>query len=143
MGNPLQPDWNGVNLNDPEAVLHHAFELYGSQLALACSFSLEDVTLLHMAAKIDRRFRVFALDTGRLPPETYECAEAIRDRYDIDVEWFFPPQQQTIGLCSYIAEKKLHFVVLLHVVIVDIDCKYTFLAINSHTIIAFEHQHRC
>ena len=37
-----------------------------------------------------RDFRVFTLDTGRLNQETYDCMEAIRARYKIDVEVFFP-----------------------------------------------------
>jgi phosphoadenosine phosphosulfate reductase len=100
MGNPPQQTWKGVDLSNPEAVLRHAFETYHPNLALACSFSLEDVALLHMASSIDTSFRVFALDTGRLPPETYECAEAIRQRYDIEIEWFFPPQAQVEELTN-------------------------------------------
>jgi phosphoadenosine phosphosulfate reductase len=35
-------------------------------------------------------FRVFTLDTGRLNQETYDCMDAIRERYGIQIEVFFP-----------------------------------------------------
>jgi phosphoadenosine phosphosulfate reductase len=35
-------------------------------------------------------FRIFTLDTGRLNQETYDCMDAIRDRYGVRVEVFFP-----------------------------------------------------
>jgi thioredoxin-dependent adenylylsulfate APS reductase len=33
---------------------------------------------------------VFTLDTGRLNQETYDCMDAIRERYGIQIEVFFP-----------------------------------------------------
>jgi phosphoadenosine phosphosulfate reductase len=36
--------------------------------------------------------RVFALDTGRLPDETYMTAERVRAKYGVEIEWFFPAQ---------------------------------------------------
>jgi phosphoadenosine phosphosulfate reductase len=35
-------------------------------------------------------FRVFTLDTGRLNQETYDCMDAMRERYGIEIEVFFP-----------------------------------------------------
>ena len=35
-------------------------------------------------------FRIFTLDTGRLNQETYDCMDAIRDRYGVRVEVYFP-----------------------------------------------------
>jgi phosphoadenosine phosphosulfate reductase len=94
MGSPSPADWAGVDLNNPRDVLRHAIKTYHPKLALACSFSLEDVALVHMAWSIDSSIRIFALDTGRLPPETYECAEELSEKYGLQVEWFFPPQAQ-------------------------------------------------
>src|SRR5207248_2112255 len=37
--------------------------------------------LLHMAYEIDPNIRMFSVDTGRLPSETFELIEAMRDRY--------------------------------------------------------------
>jgi phosphoadenosine phosphosulfate reductase len=82
--------WNGVDLENVDSVLSHAIGIYHPDLALASSFSLEDAILIHLLAEKRKDFRVFALDTGRLDPETYECAEALRRRYGVAIEWMFP-----------------------------------------------------
>jgi phosphoadenosine phosphosulfate reductase len=82
--------FQSIDQNDPIAVLKLALKHFGSQIALASSFSIEDVALIDMMVKIDPHARILALDTGRLNEETYECAEQIRDKYDCNIEWFFP-----------------------------------------------------
>jgi phosphoadenosine phosphosulfate reductase len=37
--------------------------------------------------------RVFTLDTGRLPPETFELVEDVRQRYGIIVESWLPDRR--------------------------------------------------
>ena len=44
--------------------------------------------------------RVFAIDTGRVPEETYECAEAVGRRYGVEIEWHVPDQKQIEDLIS-------------------------------------------
>ncbi len=78
------------NQADPAAVVRHAVELYHPALALAASFSLEDLVLIDLLMAVRADARVFALDTGRLNPESYDCAEAIRRRYGVQIEWYFP-----------------------------------------------------
>ena len=85
--------WLNVNLDDPNAVLAKALELYHPAITLACSFSIEDAAIVDMLMKIRKDARVFALDTGRLNPETYECAEQLRRRYKVQIEWFFPKHE--------------------------------------------------
>ena len=48
------------------------------------------MALLDMAWRINPGVRVFTLDTGRLPPETYALFEEIRDRYGVHVEFDVP-----------------------------------------------------
>ena len=84
------PGWEGIDTGDPRTVVQRAVELYGDRLTLANSFSYEDVTLVHLLHETGGPFRVFALDTGRLPEETYRCADRIRSKYRIDIEWYFP-----------------------------------------------------
>ena len=58
---------------------------------IAISFSgAEDVVLIDMAAKTGRPFRVFSLDTGRLPAETYRFIDKVRQHYGITIEVCFP-----------------------------------------------------
>lgn len=78
-------------------IVRWAVERFGRGLALASSFSIEDCVLIDMGYKAARALgtgagalRVFALDTGRLPDETYLTAERVRMKYDIEIEWYFP-----------------------------------------------------
>ena len=71
-------------------VIKWALQTHSPKLAIASSFSMEDVAVIDMAARILPGIRVFALDTGRLHEETYECAEAIRRRYNLTIDWLFP-----------------------------------------------------
>ena len=63
---------------------------HGSRVALACSFSPEDVTVAHVMLSVDPKARIFAIDTGRLPEETYQCADAMRRMMGATIEWHFP-----------------------------------------------------
>lgn len=104
---PLPAGWTGIDLEQPRAVLQRALELYHPAMALASSFSMEDAVALHLLHELQPAARVFALDTGRLDPETYECAEALRRRYGITIEWYFPKHEdvqtleRTKGLFSF------------------------------------------
>jgi phosphoadenosine phosphosulfate reductase len=73
-----------------EAVLAWADRRFGSQAAVATSFGAEDVVLVDLAVRHGPRLRVFTLDTGRLPPETYEVMESTRVRYGIRIDTYFP-----------------------------------------------------
>jgi phosphoadenosine phosphosulfate reductase len=77
-----------------EQVLAWALEAFQPRIALASSFGAEDVVLIDMLTRINRDARrdarVFTLDTGRLPGETYAVMEAIRDRYGVTIEVLFP-----------------------------------------------------
>ena len=86
----MPPGWDQIDSKDIQAVLRYAVEQFHPKLALASSFGLEDVALIHALLQVAPDARVFALDTGRLPEETYACAEAIRERYGIKIDWYFP-----------------------------------------------------
>jgi len=73
----------------PETILAVALDRYPNA-ALACSLGLEDVALVHMASLLPKPPRIFVLDTGRLHPETYDVLEALRQRYGLPIELYFP-----------------------------------------------------
>lgn len=85
--------WEQIDLHDPAAVLKHGVSLFQPNIALACSFGLEDVVLVDMLSKVEGQVRIISLDTGRLPEETYQCAEAIRERYGVAIHWVFPERE--------------------------------------------------
>jgi phosphoadenosine phosphosulfate reductase len=72
-------------------LLSWSFAEFHPRLALACSFQAESSVLIDLIHRLrGSDFRVFTLDTGRLNQETYDCMEAIRARYKIEIEVFFP-----------------------------------------------------
>ena len=66
---------------DAQGLVAWAANTFGEALALACSTSVEDSVLVHLASLTGHPMRVFLLDTGRLHPETYETFERLRHRY--------------------------------------------------------------
>ncbi|MBI4247554.1 MAG: phosphoadenylyl-sulfate reductase [Candidatus Rokubacteria bacterium] len=73
-----------------EDILAGALERFHPRIALAASFGAEDMVLIDLLARLDPRARVFTLDTGRLPAETYELIDAVRARYGFAVEIYVP-----------------------------------------------------
>jgi len=66
---------------EPQEVLEWALERFSPRIALSTAFQVDGVALLDMAYELDPGVRVFSVDTGRLPSETYELVEQLRDRY--------------------------------------------------------------
>ena len=77
-----------------EELLRWALERFHPRMAISAAGGVDGLAIIDMAWRIDPRARVFTLDTGRLPPETYALFEEVRDRYGINVEFEFPDRQQ-------------------------------------------------
>ena len=90
-----------------ENMLAWALSEYHPCIALASSFSREDIVLIAMMTDIRADAQVFALDTGRLNKEMYEAAEAVRRNLGVSIEWHFPDREaveqleRTKGLHSF------------------------------------------
>jgi phosphoadenosine phosphosulfate reductase len=76
-----------------EEILKWAIEKFGKKVALASSFGAEDVVLIDMLMKIDPSARIFTIDTGRLPQETYDVIEKIMEKYGAKIEFLFPDKK--------------------------------------------------
>src|SRR5215208_3886001 len=74
----------------PANVLRLALDTFGRRVALSSSFGAEDMVLIDMLMQIDPNARIFTLDTGRLPQETYNVIDATRQKYGATIEVFFP-----------------------------------------------------
>jgi thioredoxin-dependent adenylylsulfate APS reductase len=101
----------------PQEILIWAIKNFAPRLALSCSFGArEGMVLLHMMQRIDPQSRVFTLDTGRIPQETYDLMDRVRDRFDVKVEVVFPRaedveamvRQQGLNLFYESVEKRQH-----------------------------------
>jgi phosphoadenosine phosphosulfate reductase len=66
---------------EPEVVLEWAIERFSPSIAISTAFQTDGAVLLHMAYEIDPDIKLFSVDTGRLPQETYELIEQMRERY--------------------------------------------------------------
>ena len=87
----------------PQEILTWAIKNYGSGLALSCSFGApEGLVLLDMMHRIDPASRVFVIDTGRLPQQTHDLIDRVRERYDKDIEVLFP---ESGAVASLVREK--------------------------------------
>ncbi len=82
----------------PAEILRAGIDAAGGPVALACSFSLEDVAIIHIAHEAGLELGVFAIDTGRLNEETYEVADALTERYRLKINWFFPRNEEVEAL---------------------------------------------
>ena len=74
-----------------QEILTWGIKNFAPDLALSCSFGArEGMVLLDMMHRIDPESRVFSLDTGRIPQETYDLMDRVRDRYGVKIEVVFP-----------------------------------------------------
>ncbi len=64
-----------------EDVLVWAAQVFHPRIGFASSFGAEDMVLIDMLSRLHPRPRIFTLDTGRLPQETYDLIEVARARY--------------------------------------------------------------
>jgi phosphoadenosine phosphosulfate reductase len=87
------------NLENKSAyeVIEWGLNEFKNKIALASSFSAEDVVLIDIIVKVfneqrttNNEQRIFTIDTGRLPQETYEVMERIREKYNVNIEIYFP-----------------------------------------------------
>lgn len=85
---------------EPQELLRWAIERYGDELALATSFQADGMVLLDMAWRISPDIKVITVDSGRLPQETYDVIDQVRERYNLPINVYSPQAealQQFVG----------------------------------------------
>jgi len=70
----------------PQQVLAWAFANFGNGVAISSAFGAEGMTLIDMASRLTKDFRLFTVDTEFLFPETYSLMDTIEQRYGIAIE---------------------------------------------------------
>lgn len=73
----------------PEEVLRWTYETF-DRVAVVASFQAESSVIIDMVSKIRPDFRVLTLDTGRLPQETHDVIDRVRERYRIAIDVLQP-----------------------------------------------------
>src|SRR5690606_38721785 len=61
-----------------------------SPAAFANSFGAEDMVLTDIIARYYPEIGIFTLDTGRLPQETYDLMQKVKERYSVPIHTYFP-----------------------------------------------------
>jgi phosphoadenosine phosphosulfate reductase len=89
--NELNERFNDASV---EEVLTYLSNEFGSKLAFSSSLGLEDQVLTYYLHDIKSTAKIFTLDTGRLFPETLDLLEKTNNRYDINIEVYFPDHAQ-------------------------------------------------
>jgi phosphoadenosine phosphosulfate reductase len=77
-----------------QEVLSWALSTFGDSLAISTSFQKEGMVVIDLAARTGQPFRVFTLDTGRLPEETLQMMETVRGRWGVSVEAVSPDLEE-------------------------------------------------
>lgn len=71
------------------AVLEQAVRDY-APVTFANSLGAEDMVLTDLIARHQPEISMFSLDTGRLPQETYDLMQEVRERYEAPLQIYFP-----------------------------------------------------
>ena len=79
-----------LNTGTAEDVLSWGLEEFHPRMAISAAFLPEDMVVIDLAHRINPDVRVFTLDTGRLPQETYDLIDQVRGRYDMNIQVMFP-----------------------------------------------------
>ena len=83
-----------------EEVIRWALESFGPMVALSTSLQAESMAILDMAYKIEPDVKVFTIDTGRLPQETYDLLDKTREHYGISVGVYYPDGENLAQMVS-------------------------------------------
>ena len=71
-----------------QGMLRWGYEKFDNQFAMTTSFGIQQSVLLDMVSKLSlqKKIKIFWIDTGYLPPETYLYAEKLIDDLSLEVE---------------------------------------------------------
>nr|WP_294860399.1 phosphoadenylyl-sulfate reductase [uncultured Fluviicola sp.] len=89
-----------ITYTNLEDYLARIASLEGVRLAFSSSLSWEDQVITHAIYSQDLPIRIFTLDTGRLFPETYSVIESTRQRYQKELEVYFPQSRAVENLLT-------------------------------------------
>ena len=76
-----------------QAVLAEAARDF-SPVIFSNSLGAEDMVLTDLIAKHQPNIEMFSLDTGRLPQQTYDLMQEVRERYAVPLKIYFPDATQ-------------------------------------------------
>ena len=101
----LVPDGSGYQQEvyegmSSDEIIEWAVGTFGSKLAFVTSFQVDGMVILDKAHRIDPNIRVLTVDTGRLPSETHDLIDRVRDHYSCEIEVHFPDSEEISSLVT-------------------------------------------
>jgi phosphoadenosine phosphosulfate reductase len=84
---------------EPEEVLCWAYANF-NRVAIVASFQAESSVIIDIASRVRPDLSVLTLDTGRLPQETHDMIDRIRERYRIEVQVVQPDAKELRQIVS-------------------------------------------
>ena len=69
-----------------QQVIEWAAETFGNGLVISTSFGIQSAVMLHLATKIVPNISVIWVDTGYLPAETYQFAQELTERLNLNLK---------------------------------------------------------
>jgi thioredoxin-dependent adenylylsulfate APS reductase len=88
-----------LNHATPQEILAWTFARFPRTVIVA-SFQAESSVLIDMASRLRTAVPVLTLDTGRLPQETHDMIDRVRERYDIELEIVAPAADDVAAMTS-------------------------------------------
>ncbi|MBM3949245.1 MAG: phosphoadenylyl-sulfate reductase [SAR202 cluster bacterium] len=83
-----------------EDLIRWTFDTFGGRAAFCTSFQAEGMAILDMLHEVDPSARVFTIDTGRLPQETYDLIDRARERYGMAIEVYYPDHEELASMVA-------------------------------------------
>ncbi len=73
---------------NPQEMLLWGYKKFDNQFAITTSFGIQSSVLLNIVSKssLQKKIKIFWIDTGYLPPETYQYAEKLINYLSLEVE---------------------------------------------------------
>ncbi len=88
----VDPDLDQQNralgASTPEELIEWAAQEYGDKLIASTSFGATSAVMLHLIHRVAPRTPIICVDTGYLFPETYQFAEDLIKRLELDVRFY-------------------------------------------------------
>jgi phosphoadenosine phosphosulfate reductase len=97
LASQLAEETAGLNA---QQLLGRSIDRFPGRVALASSLGAEDQVITDLLSRITNSPDIFTLDTGRLPPETYDTIDATNKRYGLRIRVAFPDRGQVEAMIA-------------------------------------------
>lgn len=84
----LDEENRAVGASTAEELIGWAWDRFGEKLIASTSFGATSAVMLHLVHRVAPRTPIICVDTGYLFAETYQFAEALIQRLDLDVRFY-------------------------------------------------------